>query len=87
MNTQMQDIPADQSLIDYPCRFPIKVMGATHIDFAATIVDVVLERAHRSTPGHGSATCARDPRSSAITRRFSKLSGTSVPTMSKPKLP
>ena len=31
------------SLIEYPSDFPIKVMGATHIDFAATIVDVVLE--------------------------------------------
>ena len=31
------------SLIEYPSDFPIKVIGATHIDFAATIVDVVLE--------------------------------------------
>ena len=31
------------SLIEYPSDFPIKVMGANHIDFAATIVDVVLE--------------------------------------------
>jgi putative lipoic acid-binding regulatory protein len=33
--------PAD-SLIDYPSDFPIKVMGATHADFAATIVEVVI---------------------------------------------
>ncbi|RJG16981.1 DUF493 family protein [Massilia cavernae] len=33
----------DESLIEYPSDFPIKVMGATHADFAATIVDVVLE--------------------------------------------
>jgi putative lipoic acid-binding regulatory protein len=31
------------SLIEYPSDFPIKIMGASHIDFAATIVDVVLE--------------------------------------------
>lgn len=31
------------SLIEYPSDFPIKVMGATHDDFAATIIDVVLE--------------------------------------------
>ena len=31
------------SLIEYPSDFPIKVMGAAHVDFAATIVDVVLE--------------------------------------------
>jgi len=31
-------------LIEYPCDFPIKVMGATRDDFAQTIVEVV--RAH-----------------------------------------
>jgi uncharacterized protein len=33
--------PAD-TLIDYPSDFPIKVMGATHVDIAATIVEVVV---------------------------------------------
>jgi putative lipoic acid-binding regulatory protein len=33
--------PAD-TLIDYPSDFPIKVMGATHVDFAATIVELVI---------------------------------------------
>jgi putative lipoic acid-binding regulatory protein len=31
------------SLIEYPSDFPIKVMGQTHEDFAATIVDLILE--------------------------------------------
>ncbi len=31
------------SLIEYPSDFPIKVMGATHIDFAPTIVEVVTQ--------------------------------------------
>jgi putative lipoic acid-binding regulatory protein len=31
------------TLIEYPSDFPIKVMGATHVDFAATIVEVVLQ--------------------------------------------
>ena len=35
--------PNAESLIEYPSDFPIKVMGATHVDFAATIVDLVLE--------------------------------------------
>ncbi len=39
----MQTIPPDQSLIEYPSDFPIKVMGPTHEAFAVTIVDVVLE--------------------------------------------
>jgi putative lipoic acid-binding regulatory protein len=30
-----------ESLIEYPSDFPIKVMGPTHDEFAATIVDVV----------------------------------------------
>jgi putative lipoic acid-binding regulatory protein len=34
------DIPKDQSLIEYPCDFPIKVMGA-HVDgFAQAIASV-----------------------------------------------
>ncbi|WP_038501132.1 DUF493 family protein [Janthinobacterium agaricidamnosum] len=38
----MADIPRSESLIEYPSDFPIKVMGPTHIDFAPTIVEVVL---------------------------------------------
>lgn len=30
-----------ESLIEYPSEFPIKVMGATHADFAPTIVALV----------------------------------------------
>jgi putative lipoic acid-binding regulatory protein len=33
--------PAD-SLIDYPCDFPIKIMGAMQDAFAQTMVDVVI---------------------------------------------
>jgi uncharacterized protein len=36
----MRDIPPEQSLIEYPCAFPIKVMGA-HVDgFVEAIVMV-----------------------------------------------
>lgn len=31
----------NESLIEYPSDFPIKVMGATHVDFATTIVELV----------------------------------------------
>lgn len=37
----MDAIPRSESLIEYPSDFPIKVMGPTHIDFAATIVALV----------------------------------------------
>lgn len=36
-----REIPPDQSLIEYPCHFPIKVMGA-HVDgYVAAMIDVV----------------------------------------------
>ena len=36
----MQDIPPDQSLIEYPSQFPIKVMGANVEGFAQAMVGV-----------------------------------------------
>jgi putative lipoic acid-binding regulatory protein len=39
------------SLIEYPSDFPIKVMGATHEAFPATIVELVV--AHDPTFHHG----------------------------------
>ena len=39
----LPEIPPDQSLIEYPSDFPIKVMGPTHVDFAATILEVVVK--------------------------------------------
>jgi len=39
----MREIPPEQSLIEYPSAFPIKVMGA-HVDgFAEAIVSVALQ--------------------------------------------
>jgi putative lipoic acid-binding regulatory protein len=37
----MKPIQPEQSLIEYPSRFPIKVMGANVEGFAAAVVDVV----------------------------------------------
>lgn len=39
----MADIPPQDSLIEYPCDFPIKVMGRAHPDFADTMTRIVLE--------------------------------------------
>lgn len=38
----MDEIPKSESLIEYPSDFPIKVMGPTHVDFEATVIEVVL---------------------------------------------
>ncbi len=43
MPTMPPEIPPDQSLIEYPSFFPIKVMGKAHPDFAQTLVEVVLQ--------------------------------------------
>lgn len=36
----MPDIPPEQSLIEYPCHFPIKVMGAQVPGFADAMVHI-----------------------------------------------
>ncbi|CDM22903.1 DUF493 family protein [Castellaniella defragrans] len=38
----MKPIRPEDSLIDYPCDFPIKVMGRAHEDFARAMTEVVL---------------------------------------------
>lgn len=48
----MKDIPPEESLIEYPCDFPIKVMGKVHPDFTQTLTEVVL----RYDPGFDPAT-------------------------------
>ena len=37
----MKEIPPEESLIEYPCDFPIKVMGKSHPEFAQTLTEVV----------------------------------------------
>ncbi|APX77702.1 YbeD family protein [Achromobacter insolitus] len=39
----MQQIPPEESLIEYPSDFPIKVMGKQHPEFAQTLTEVVLQ--------------------------------------------
>ena len=36
---------SDDSLIEYPCDFPIKIMGKRSDDFAQTIVEIVMRHA------------------------------------------
>jgi hypothetical protein len=61
MDTLMQDIPAQQSLIEYPSRFPIKVMG-TNVD---GFVHAVTEIARRFYPAFDAATIELRPSSGA----------------------
>ncbi|TAM00847.1 MAG: DUF493 family protein [Paraburkholderia sp.] len=38
---EAQNANPKESLIEFPCDFPIKVMGKTHPEFAQTIVTVI----------------------------------------------
>jgi putative lipoic acid-binding regulatory protein len=53
----MREIPPEQSLIEYPCAFPIKVMGANVDGFDAAIVQV----ARRFDPAFDETTLERRP--------------------------
>ena len=55
----MQDIPPEQSLIEYPSRFPIKVMGANVDGFVHAVVEV----ARRFDPEFDAATVEMRPSS------------------------
>ena len=48
----MREIPPESSLIEYPCAFPIKVMGVRAEGFVEAIVSV----ARRFDPGFDAAT-------------------------------
>jgi hypothetical protein len=39
----MREITPEESLIEYPCDFPIKIMGVMHETFQQTIVEVVTQ--------------------------------------------
>ena len=34
-----------ETLIEFPCEFPLKIMGVTHDDFASTMLQVVQQHA------------------------------------------
>ncbi|MEY4753417.1 MAG: hypothetical protein RJA44_1092 [Pseudomonadota bacterium] len=53
----MADIPPEQSLIKYPCAFPIKVMGAQ----APGFLDAIVHVARQFDPGFDAATVEQRP--------------------------
>nr|WP_315527459.1 YbeD family protein [uncultured Achromobacter sp.] len=54
---QIMHIPPEESLIEYPSDFPIKVMGKHHPEFAQTLTEVVL----KFDPGFDAATVEMRP--------------------------
>jgi hypothetical protein len=61
MESLMQDLPAEPSLIEYPSRFPIKVMGVNADGFVRAITEI----ARRFDPGFDAATIELRPSSGA----------------------
>lgn len=57
----MREIPPEQSLIEYPSRFPIKVMGANVDGFAQAIAELAM----RFDPAFDPATIEMRPSKSA----------------------
>jgi uncharacterized protein len=57
MNGSMREIPPEQSLIEYPSQFPIKVMGANVAGFAEAVVMI----AQRFDPGFVASTVRTRP--------------------------
>lgn len=53
----MKEIPPEESLIEYPCDFPIKVMGVNHPELAQMLVELVLQH----DPGFDAATVEMRP--------------------------
>lgn len=59
--TLMEDIPAEKSLIEYPSRFPIKVMGANVDGFVGAVTEI----ARRFDPAFDAAAIELRPSSGA----------------------
>ncbi len=57
MNTAMREIPPEQSLIEYPSQFPIKVMGTNVEGFAQAVARI----AQQFDPGFDAATIQTRP--------------------------
>jgi putative lipoic acid-binding regulatory protein len=50
--TTCADVPMErESLIEYPCDFPIKIMGRTEPGFAQAVIEVVTRHAPDFDPG------------------------------------
>lgn len=45
MRRQRYKMADEESLLEFPCEFPIKIMGKMHDDFANTMVGIVLKHA------------------------------------------
>ncbi len=78
---EQQGAPSRQTLIEYPCDFPIKVMGARVDGFAQAVIEVVLRHAPDFEPAGAEMRPSSKGNYLAVTCTFRALSQAQVDAM------
>lgn len=73
--------PTRQTLIEYPCDFPIKIMGARVDGFAQAVIEVVLRHAPDFDPARVEMRPSSKGNYLAVTCTFRAVSQVQVDTM------
>jgi putative lipoic acid-binding regulatory protein len=42
--------PSPETLIEFPCHFPIKVMGEVHDEFTSTVIEIIKQKNKKFDP-------------------------------------
>ena len=78
---EQQGAPSRQTLIEYPCDFPIKIMGARVDGFAQAVIEVVLRHAPDFEPAGAEMRPSSKGNYLAVTCTFRALSQVQVDAM------
>ena len=78
---EQQGAPTRQTLIEYPCDFPIKIMGARVDGFAQAVIEVVLRHAPDFEPAGAEMRPSSKGNYLAVTCIFRALSQAQVDAM------
>jgi len=78
---EQQGAQTRQTLIEYPCDFPIKVMGARVDGFAQAVIEVVLRHAPDFAPASAEMRPSSKGNYLAVTCTFRALSQVQVDAM------
>ena len=78
---EQQGAPTRQTLIEYPCDFPIKIMGARVDGFAQAVIEVVLRHAPDFEPAGAEMRPSSKGNYLAVTCTFRALAQAQVDAM------
>ena len=78
---EQQGAPTRQTLIEYPCDFPIKIMGARVDGFAQAVIEVVLRHAPDFEPAGAEMRPSSKGNYLGVTCTFRALSQAQVDAM------